>query len=51
MDIRIIKQTIESNTWYVTYKYWKTGECACKGVKITRDFDNRPTNEELISAI
>lgn len=50
-EITVISSKEINGKWNVTYKHHNKGECACLGIKITRQFDYKPANNDLISAI
>lgn len=51
MNIQIIQTRQDNGLWYVTFKYYKEGECACHGKKTTKSFYYEPTNEDLIMSL
>lgn len=51
MDIIILHEYKSNGLWYVTFKYWVKGDCACTAEKKTASFDFKPTNQDLIDSI
>lgn len=51
MEVVELLRYVENSIWYVTFKYWKTGECACGATKQKSMFEADPTKEDLINAI
>lgn len=51
MEITVLNTHYEGGNCTVTFRYWKTGECACTAQRAKRTFPHEPTKQDLINAI
>lgn len=51
MQIKIIKKFEDNGIWHVTFKYWVSGECACKAIKKKAQFSFEPSEEDLLELL
>lgn len=50
-EVSIIQKRENNGIYYVLFKYWESGKCACLGEKKSVSFPHDPSTQDLINII